>query len=197
MFTWLNGPGSVFRDPLPGSTNYLNAYNKGGQLIRVQEAKKRQEKKGDGQSASEIDEDGETAPNSGRDNKKGRSDNLNYQTGEGIPAETEEDMIPFPANKQFRSQAVLSEELKEGIWHLVTQKGVSVRRVSATYHVDMRRVAAVVRLKEVEKQWEREVSFVPSFQMNVMMRQIKQNRLVLKTLAMVIILLLNFCSGHL
>lgn len=34
MFTWLNGPGAAFRDPLPGSTNYLSAYDKKGQLNR-------------------------------------------------------------------------------------------------------------------------------------------------------------------
>ena len=170
MFDWLNGPGSVFRDPLPGSTNYLSAYTQGGQLIRVQEAKKQQEKKGDGESAIETDEDGDsTIP--GRERSKGRPENLNYETGQGIPVETEEDMVPFPTNKQFRSQSVLSEELKEVIWHLVIQKGVSVRRVSATYHVDMRRVAAVVRLKEVEKQWEREVG-LSLLRMHAMMRRI-------------------------
>lgn len=35
MFGWLNGPGAVFRDPLPGSTNYLGAYDKKGQLLRT------------------------------------------------------------------------------------------------------------------------------------------------------------------
>ncbi|KAL2156891.1 hypothetical protein VTH06DRAFT_2764 [Thermothelomyces fergusii] len=35
-------------------------------------------------------------------------------------------------------------------------KGMPLKAVSAQYHVDMRRVAAVVRMKEIEKRWERE-----------------------------------------
>ena len=35
MFAWLNGVGKVFRDPLPGSTNYLNAYYPDGTLVRL------------------------------------------------------------------------------------------------------------------------------------------------------------------
>ncbi|KKY29094.1 hypothetical protein UCRPC4_g00283 [Phaeomoniella chlamydospora] len=34
MFAWLNGPGKNFKDPLPGSTNYLGAYDKKGRLLR-------------------------------------------------------------------------------------------------------------------------------------------------------------------
>src|SRR5215475_12026966 len=34
FIAWKEGPGGVFRRPLPGSTNYLNAYNKQGKLIR-------------------------------------------------------------------------------------------------------------------------------------------------------------------
>ncbi|EGE03308.1 hypothetical protein TEQG_02343 [Trichophyton equinum CBS 127.97] len=30
MFSWLNGPGRVFKDPIPSSTNYLTAYEKDG-----------------------------------------------------------------------------------------------------------------------------------------------------------------------
>ena len=161
MFRWLNSAGSVFKDPLPGSTNYLSAYDSQGRLIRVKEAKRARdvtermdEENRSEESANEPEIDG------GRGN--GREPKLNYHTVDAIPRETEEDMVPFPGNKQFQSQAVLSEDLKEVIWHLVIQKGMSVRRVSASYLVDMRRVAAVVRLKEVEKQWEREVSLPPA-----------------------------------
>ena len=40
MFNWLNGPGAAFRNPLPGSTNYLNAYDPSGRLIRLTEKKR-------------------------------------------------------------------------------------------------------------------------------------------------------------
>ena len=34
MAEWLNGPGYKFRRPFPGSTNYLSAYDKNGNLKR-------------------------------------------------------------------------------------------------------------------------------------------------------------------
>ena len=151
MFKWLAGPGAVFKDALPGSTNYLSAYDASGNLLR---AKKGLE---DSAAKKKESEDGEPTVKTEEDVVK-KEDRDYGKKKEGIPVENEEDMVPFPANRQFRSQAVLSEELKEVIWHLVTQKGASIRRVSSTYHVDMRRVAAVVRLKEVEKQRERDVS---------------------------------------
>ncbi|KAI9163638.1 37S ribosomal protein S35 [Paramyrothecium foliicola] len=60
---------------------------------------------------------------------------------------------PFPHNPLFRSQPVLSEQTKTLIWEKVTQRGDSLKGVSAEMGVDVRRVAAVVRLKEVERQW--------------------------------------------
>ncbi|KAK4125153.1 hypothetical protein N657DRAFT_689506 [Parathielavia appendiculata] len=64
--------------------------------------------------------------------------------------------MPFPNNPQFRSQPVLSEKAREMIWEAVMVKGMPLKAVSAQFHVDMRRVAAVVRMKEIEKKWERE-----------------------------------------
>ncbi|KAI1014343.1 hypothetical protein LB503_012954 [Fusarium chuoi] len=60
---------------------------------------------------------------------------------------------PFPLNPLFRSQPVLSDATREIIYEKVTAKGMSLKAVSAEMHIDVRRVAAVVRLKEVEKQW--------------------------------------------
>ncbi|KAL7789087.1 eukaryotic mitochondrial regulator domain-containing protein [Trichoderma ceciliae] len=63
---------------------------------------------------------------------------------------------PFPLNPLFRSQPVLDERTRELIWDRVMGRGESLKAVSAEMGVDVRRVAAVVRLKEVEKQWNRE-----------------------------------------
>ncbi|GAB1312381.1 37S ribosomal protein S35, mitochondrial [Madurella fahalii] len=63
---------------------------------------------------------------------------------------------PFPNNPSFRSEPVLSEEARELIWRSVMEKGMPLKAVSAQFQVDMRRVAAVVRMKEIEKKWERE-----------------------------------------
>jgi hypothetical protein len=65
--------------------------------------------------------------------------------------------IPFPLNPAFRSHPVLSEELKEEIYNRIVGSGRSVRSVSAELGVSLERVAAVVRLKAVEKQWIEEV----------------------------------------
>ncbi|KAI1452592.1 eukaryotic mitochondrial regulator protein-domain-containing protein [Annulohypoxylon moriforme] len=89
---WINGPGAVYRKPIPGSTNYIQ--------------------KG--------------FPNPDR---------------------------PFPSNSQFRSEPVLDDRSRELIWEKVMRNGETIKAVSAELGVDIRRVAAVVRLKEVEKDW--------------------------------------------
>lgn len=75
---------------------------------------------------------------------------------------------PFPNNPSFHSEPVLSEEARELIWKSVMEKGMPLKAVSAQFQVDMRRVAAVVRMKEIEKKWEKEVSHVisPSWFLN-------------------------------
>jgi hypothetical protein len=135
---------------LSGSTNYLGAYNTQGQLKRVVEAaaeREREKKKADAATndpskaaTAELEEGKE------QDNK-----------GE-IPPETTRDLTPFPLNRSFVSQAVLSDELREEVWKRIMKDSKSVREVSAELGVEMSRVGAVVRLKEVEKEWERIVS---------------------------------------
>ncbi|KAG5913786.1 hypothetical protein E4U61_006516, partial [Claviceps capensis] len=60
---------------------------------------------------------------------------------------------PFPQNPLFRSQPVLDEQTKELIWEKVMNRGEALKAVSAEMGVDVRRIAAVVRLKQLEKQW--------------------------------------------
>ena len=139
MFSWLNGPGAKFKHPLPGSTNYLNAYNPNGQLIRT------------------IDRERPSGSDSTtQDDDTGGSLEKNLQVGKGIPKESLDDLMPFPMNRQFRSQPVLSEEFKDEIFKR-WKDGYSVRRVSSDLQVEMRRVGAVIRLKAVEEQWKSEV----------------------------------------
>ncbi|KAI4786165.1 hypothetical protein E4T44_13938, partial [Aureobasidium sp. EXF-8845] len=70
-----------------------------------------------------------------------------------IPRERASDLRPYPLNNDFRSQAVLSEELRQEIYKKIVVEKVDLSTVSALYGVDMRRVAAVVRLKTVENNW--------------------------------------------
>ena len=78
--------------------------------------------------------------------------------GKQKPMERISDLRPFPNNKEFWSQAVLSEGLRETIWQRIMREGHSVREVSAKLGVEMARVGAVVRLMEIEKEWQRIVS---------------------------------------
>lgn len=145
MFQWINGPGAAFKNPLPGSTNYLSAYDKYGQLIRTTERGRE-----GGDSVGEDDRgDEEGGPLRGQ---------KNLAFDKPIPRESWDDLHPFPLNRSFRSQPVLSEELKDEIYRRVVQQGQSVQVVSAELEVEMRRVGAVVRLKSVEKQWIEQVS---------------------------------------
>lgn len=69
------------------------------------------------------------------------------------PKERLSDLYPFPLNQAFKSEAVLSEELREELYRQVVVRKMDLQGVSAAYGVDMRRVAAVIRLKTIEKQW--------------------------------------------
>ena len=164
MFRWLNGPGSVFRHPLPGSTNYLNAYDRNGALLRAKDrspGKNGQAKEEDkeeeeiDEEEEELDGDGEIVPKKTQKIKEVKVKET--KDGSPLPKENTEDLMPFPLNRQFRSQHVLSEELKDAIYQRVMVDGQSVRTVSAALGVEMSRVGAVVRLKAVEKEWEEQV----------------------------------------
>ena len=168
MFQWLNGPGAAFRQPLPGSTNYLGAYTKDGRLIRVVRGDK-------GRKESETRSDVEDGKRSGSSDS-----NVSIEADE-LPRELLSDMQPFPNNPEFRSQPVLSEDLREEIYRRVHIEGKSVKVVSAELGVEMNRVGAVVRLKAVEKEWIKKVSSfrfascLGSYMMSTL------HRLVLKT----------------
>lgn len=69
------------------------------------------------------------------------------------------DLSPFPKNESFRSQPVTSEELRELVWEKIMKNGLSVKEVSVELNIEMSRVGAIVRLKEVEKAWQRQVRF--------------------------------------
>jgi hypothetical protein len=170
LFRWLGTQGAAFQNPLPGSTNYLGAYNAQGQLKRVVEAAAEKEKSKEKQRKSEGP--GKTFETEGSEKQ------------EKLPRETNRDLVPFPANKAFVSQPVLSEELREEIWSRIMKSGKSVREVSAELGVEMSRVGAVVRLMEIEKEWRRIVSFLhllSDFGHTQLYDDHIKNRLVLKT----------------
>ncbi|GLI80788.1 hypothetical protein PoHVEF18_009145 [Penicillium ochrochloron] len=58
---------------------------------------------------------------------------------------------PFPGNRTFISEAVLSEDLRNEVYVRVVEKKKSLRAVSVELGIDMKRIAAVVRLVEMER----------------------------------------------
>ncbi len=153
MYRWLNGPGAAFRDPLPGSTNYLNAYDPQGNLIRaLNPTNNRNMDEHDTKARGEEGELNEVNAGVGRNRLE-----QNIAGGKPIPKEKADDLMPFPLNRQFRSQPVLSEELRDEIFRRINKEKQSVRSVSATLGVEMQRVGAVFRLKTIENQWIQEV----------------------------------------
>lgn len=151
MYNWLNGPGQQLKHPLPGSTNYLGAYSKDGRLLRAGPDWRRPEpgeaeKKPADAESEEPEDDLEMAVR--RDEEKKQK-----QANSELPPETREDLRPFPLNTHFRSQPVLSEELREAIYNRVVNGGASVSLASVEFGVSNERVGAVVRLKQLEKQW--------------------------------------------
>ena len=70
---------------------------------------------------------------------------------------------PFPGNRNFISESVLSEELRNEVYVRVVEKKKSLRAVSVELGIDMKRIAAVVRLVEMERRQRAQVrNFAPS-----------------------------------
>jgi hypothetical protein len=120
------------------------------------------------------------------DAKEAKTKGKEEQDDSKLPPETAEDLRPFPLNQYFRSQPVLSEELREAIYQRVKRDGATVSLASVEFGVSNERVGAVVRLKQMEKEWVAQVCFVFRFfallpaPPHDMMRPYKI-RLVLKT----------------
>jgi len=173
MYAWLNGPGNVFREPLPGSTNYLGAYDKSGRLNRLRgfdPEEEEEEEEEDDDNAKNRNKDRDDRDDSEEDaldelERQRRKEEEEAEAEEErqdrnrnrLPKESVSDLRPFPLNFAFRSQSVLSEPLRQAIYKAVAEDGHSVATTSVLYGVDMRRVAAVVRLQTVEKEWTAQV----------------------------------------
>jgi hypothetical protein len=175
FYEWLNGPGRQLREPIPDSTNYLGAYDKHGNLVRAgpgwrknagaKSAAATAEQQADvGAKAETPPEDTipagqenldelEAAIRSGEAEEKEAKKEGEVEDNGKLPPETAEDLRPFPLNQYFRSQPVLSEALREAIYQRVKKGGATVSLASVEFGVSNQRVGAVVRLKQMEKEW--------------------------------------------
>jgi hypothetical protein len=150
----------------------MGAYDSTGKLRRVVEASRAKQSLENNDTVSDD-------PAKSTDSMDGKKE---LGVKDKIPPETARDLIPFPLNRKFVSQAVLSDELREEIWKRIMKEGKSVRKVSAELGVEMSRVGAVVRLKEVEKEWLRIVSsLITAFFFLHLYDDPLKNRLVFKT----------------
>lgn len=155
MWAWINGPGAALKYPVHGATNYLGAYDRDGNLIRVAQARGNDVEQEETLNSDENEqsEDGEKKRKEGN-----QDDNVKAESKKNeLPPESAEDLRPFPLNPFFRSEPVLSEELRTEIYRLHLQEEKTVREISIIHSVEMSRVAAVIRLKTVEQDWIRQV----------------------------------------
>jgi hypothetical protein len=160
FYAWMNGTGASLKEPIPGSTNYLGAYDKFGNLVRAAPGwqRKKAEENKDAEKKAEIETLGgqevvdelEMSVRRDAQKKKGVAQK---EDDNALPPETEEDLRPFPMNRYFRSQPVLSEDLREAIYQRVKRDGATVALASVEFGVSNERVGAVVRLKQLEKEW--------------------------------------------
>ncbi|KAI2481930.1 ribosomal protein s35 mitochondrial protein [Pyrenophora tritici-repentis] len=174
FYEWLNGPGRQLKEPIPDSTNYLGAYDKYGNLVRAgpgwrRDGVKTAEATKAGQTDAEVksEKPSENATPAAQESlEQLEAAVLSSETddqevskaseapGDGkLPPETAEDLRPFPLNQYFRSQPVLSEDLREAIYQRVKKDGATVSLASVEFGVSNERVGAVVRLKQMEKEW--------------------------------------------
>ena len=189
FYAWVQRVGRNFLKPAKSGTNYVTCYDDSGQLMREKDAKDRKsrtkreaskdtkakskEEEGEQEEAQEAeaakeqdsiyeedpefrgqDEDEEPSIRSGaRRTKKseGKDDGMELRN---------EDLQPFPQNPVFRSESVLSPEMRDEIYARVMARGKTVRQVSQEMQVEMRRVAAVVRMKTMEQNWIKDVSLL-------------------------------------
>lgn len=177
----MNGPGRQLKEPLPDSTNYLGAYDRFGNLVRAgpgwqrkspetrakeqeqarveakaKEAEVEAEKASEGQE--NLDELEAAIRSGDTEGKEAKPKKAEEEDDGKLPPETAEDLRPFPLNQYFRSQPVLSEDLREAIYQRVKRDGATVSLASVEFGVSNERVGAVVRLKQLEKEWIAQVS---------------------------------------
>ena len=203
FYEWLNGPGRNLKEPIPDSTNYLGAYDKYGNLVRAGPGWKRDggakaaastkpeqagiEAKAEGTTEAtpagqENLDDLEAAIQSGAAEQKENKKPSPKEDDSKLPPETAEDLRPFPLNQYFRSQPVLSEDLREAIWRRVKKDGATVSLASVEFGVSNERIGAVVRLKQMEKEWVAQVCFLSCiYPTQHDMMSFLKNRLVFKT----------------
>jgi hypothetical protein len=181
---WLDSTGEQYRRPRPGSTNYLQDKDGGGRerLVGGGGGKKGRQRGQDEEGAQEEGEEGleellpeDDAAAGGAERPSGLLAEMESSVGgeveaaagaEGTRARLQGAVkkgrlnrgpMPYGLNRYYRSERVLSEELREAIFAEWKQKEMPLAEISQRYQVCVERVAAVVRMKQIERDWLDEV----------------------------------------
>lgn len=170
LYGWLNGPGVQYRQHIPGQTNYLG-HNAGkdsdenAELARSAEAEETDNLDDVDNEASGADDEAlidlETGlPIANADGAHGSSAAESKELDDEAKrkaAQNARGSRPFPLNRYFQVDPVLSDELREEIYQQLIQRNMPLFAISSRFGVTMERCAAVARLKQVEKDWVAQV----------------------------------------
>lgn len=149
MDEWLQGPGAAFKTNPSKGPNYLTMYDMNGIPLHGSAASA-----SPSQASPAAATDTPTpAPDQETPANDESADQATTQQTRAPPG----NLRPFPLNPAFVSQSILSEELRNEIYRCVKVQKMDLRAVSIMYSIDTRRVAAVVRLVEVEQKMKRDV----------------------------------------
>lgn len=171
--------GNNFYDPIGYTTNYLGAYMPNGLMRRVvDQSRKLERDKTKLKERLEEEKDDKSRAKLMADLARVEK-RIEASKGQ-VPPAKDEDNKPFPSNPLFSSQAILTDIMKDMIFKEM-EEGINMRDISRRYQIDLRRVAAVYRLKLVEMEWKRDVSPTLFYIIPRLYDDIIKNRLVFKT----------------
>ncbi|KAI9726963.1 MAG: hypothetical protein M1828_000311 [Chrysothrix sp. TS-e1954] len=172
FYNWVQKVGKNFATPQQGGTNYVTCYDREGKLIRDVEAKAREQEvkeiaaeNADPERKKRVDEDDESVYDEdsdvGEDELGAKASAKRARSGKKEGEEKKvnkrkEDLQPFPHNREFRSEPILSTAMRDEIYSRIMEKGKTIRQVSQEMQVEMKRVGAVVRMKTMEQDWIKE-----------------------------------------
>jgi hypothetical protein len=164
MWAWFAGAGKQFKRPTGVGPIYLGeASRRGRQRDDENEQQVEEELEEESNASSNAPAAEEVAVQDGAhlSPAKQRASTLRRMSNAANESSTQnrrQPLRPFPENMYFHSEPVLGEDLREAIFERVKVRGFSVREASEFFKVSMERIAAVVRMKQMERNWLKEVS---------------------------------------
>jgi Eukaryotic mitochondrial regulator protein len=149
MLQWIETEAQSLKRPNPiGGPNYLQRIKRKGRNLG-------EDNKRSTASVDAENEGGSPLEDTAVTNADSYLRKLNSSSGLRLKRK----LRPFDLNPYFVSMPVLSEMLREQIYKYVVDDGHSVKEASEHFLVSNERVGAVVRMKQIERNWVQAVSF--------------------------------------